>query len=141
MDTPHPIILYDGVCGLCNRLIQFILKRDKLGVFHFAALQSEFARDILIRHSASPDDLDTLYIVLNHGSPDERLLSEATAALHVLRVIGGAWRALTVFGIFPTSLLNIGYRFIANNRYRLFGQHDQCLLPEPEWKQRFIATE
>ena len=139
--SAHPIILYDGVCGLCNRLNQFTLSRDKRGVFRFAALQSSFARELLTRHDANPDDLDTFYVVTDHGGAAERLRSRARAALYVLRVLGGPWRIFTVFGILPTFMLNLGYRFIARTRYRLFGKHDQCLLPEPGWKERFIAVE
>ncbi len=136
----NPIILYDGVCALCNRINQFTLKRDKQGVFRFAALQSTFAREILLRHGADPDELDTFYVVTNHGETSERLRNRSRAALFVLRTLGGFWRVLSVIGILPTFLLDLGYRLIANNRYRLFGKHDQCVLPDPKWEDRFIAA-
>jgi len=141
MADTHAIILYDGVCALCNRLNQFTLKRDKRGVFRFAPLQSEFAREILVRHSADPADLDTFYVVTNHGGDKERLRSRARGALFVLWTIGGLWRVFTIFSILPTFLLNIGYRIIACSRYRLFGKYDQCVLPKPEWADQFIAAE
>ena len=75
-----PVILYDGVCGLCNRLNQFVLKRDKQGRFRFAALQSEYAREVLKRHSFDASDLDTLYVLTDPGTPQERVRKMARAA-------------------------------------------------------------
>ncbi len=138
---PNPIILYDGVCGLCNRFNQFTLRRDKRGIFRFATLQSEFARALLKPHGANPEDLDTFYVVLGKDSPHERLLVRSRAALYVLRTIGGAWKFLTILGLLPTFILDFFYRMIARNRYSLFGRHNQCLLPDPNWKDRFISTE
>ncbi len=90
---PHPIILYDGVCGLCNRLNQFILRRDPDAIFRFASLQSPFAERILSRHGANPQDLDTVYVVVNldltnhdlakEAQPDERLLPRSDAIIFV----------------------------------------------------------
>ena len=141
MPGAHSIILYDGVCGLCNRLNRFALKRDKRGVFRFAALQSSFARELLARHGANADDLDTFYVVTDHGAAEERLRRRARAALYVLRVLGSPWRILTVFGVLPTFILDLGYRAVARVRYRLFGKYDSCVLPDPAWKERFIAVE
>jgi len=88
---PNPIILYDGVCGLCNRFVQFVLKRDHEDRFRFAALQSKFARDILERHQLNADALDTIYLVLDHRHPGERLLSKGDAVNAVLQELGGFW--------------------------------------------------
>ena len=76
---PHPIVLYDGVCGLCNRFVQFILLRDRNAIFRFASLQSALAARILARHGANPTDLDTVYVVINHELPDECLLPRSDA--------------------------------------------------------------
>ncbi|MCH7978470.1 MAG: DUF393 domain-containing protein [Acidobacteria bacterium] len=141
MAEPNPIILYDGVCGLCNRLNQFTLRRDKRGVFRFAALQSEFARALLKPHGANAEDLDTFYVVLGKETPQERLLARSRAALYVLGTIGGPWKLLTILGLLPTFILDFLYRVIARNRYSMFGRHDHCLPPDPNWKDRFIATE
>ena len=86
----HPIILYDGVCGLCNRLNQFVLRRDREGIFRFASLQSPLAARILARHGSNPQDLDTVYVVLNHDLTkqaqwDERLLPRSEAVIFVLK--------------------------------------------------------
>jgi predicted DCC family thiol-disulfide oxidoreductase YuxK len=86
----HPILLYDGVCGLCNRLVQFILRRDPGGVFRFASLQSSLAGRILARHGADAGDLDTVYLVVNAEQADEQLLARSDAVIFVLRHLGQA---------------------------------------------------
>src|SRR5208337_2137115 len=87
---PHPILLYDGVCGLCNRLVQFILRRDGAGVFRFASLQSALAAGILGRHGADARDLNTVYVVVNYELPDERLLARSDAVIFVLKQLSAA---------------------------------------------------
>src|SRR6266446_4707147 len=94
MTISNPIILYDGVCGLCNRLNQFVLKRDRNDHFRFAALQSEFAGKILERHGVNPQVLDTMYLLLNYSQPDECLVARSDAAVQILAELGGIWRAL-----------------------------------------------
>src|ERR1700693_139433 len=102
---PHPILLYDGVCGLCNRLVQFILRRDRKAIFRFASLQSPFSARILARHGARPTDLDTVYVVLNHELPGESLLSRSAAAIFVLQQLGGLCRAAAfLVQLLPKSL-------------------------------------
>jgi predicted DCC family thiol-disulfide oxidoreductase YuxK len=117
---PHPILLYDGVCGLCNRLVQFILRRDRGAVFQFASLQSPFAAEILARHSVHPADLDTVYVVVNHNQPDESL------------------RARCLLSWLPRPLCDWGYRVVAHNRYRIFGRYDVCPLPGEDVRDRFL---
>lgn len=135
---PAPILLYDGVCGLCDRLVQFTLPRDKNGVLRYAALQSELGTEILRRHGRNPDDLDTLAVVVDRGLPTERLLVRSRAALFVASTFGGAWRLLAVLRIVPTFLLDLAYRGVARIRYRVFGKFDACQLPRPEWRDRFL---
>ncbi|HTE88675.1 MAG TPA: DCC1-like thiol-disulfide oxidoreductase family protein, partial [Terriglobales bacterium] len=94
ISTSNPIILYDGICGLCNRLNQFVLKRDRNDRFRFAALQSEFASKVLERHGVSPQVLDTVYLLLNYSQPDERLVSRSDAAVLILGELRGIWSAL-----------------------------------------------
>src|SRR4051812_27497763 len=96
-DAEHPILLYDGVCGLCNRLVQFILQHDQKAVFRFASLQSGLAQRILPRHGAQAEDLDSVYVVLNfspHDGSGESVLSRSEAILFVLKQLGGSWRAI-----------------------------------------------
>ena len=85
----NPIVLYDGVCGLCNRLVQFLIKRDRHDRLRFASLQSDFAAAILKRHGADPHDLDTVYVVKDYEQPNEELLARSNAILYVLPELGG----------------------------------------------------
>ena len=142
----HPIILYDGVCGLCNRLSQFVLRRDRESIFRFASLQSPLAARILARHGASPQDLDTVYVVLNHdltkkAQPDEGLLARSDAVLLVLQRLGGIWKVLGFFvQLLPRFLRDWGYRVVARNRYRVFGRFETCMLPSARDRSKFIDT-
>lgn|SRR5262245_26130396 len=132
------LILYDGVCGLCNRLNAFVLPRDPVGVFHFAPLQSETGRSILLKFGRDSSALDTFYVVEDYRSGAPRLWFKARAGLFVARQIGGVWRLLAIFGVLPDVLLNVVYDLIARHRYRIFGRYDVCLMPKPEYKARFI---
>jgi predicted DCC family thiol-disulfide oxidoreductase YuxK len=132
------LVLYDGVCGLCNRLNQFVLARDPRGVFDFASLQSATGRSVLQRFGRDTDELTTFYVVADYGSDSPTLLSRAEAAFFVLKTLGAGRPWLQVFRMVPNPLLNLGYRMIARNRYRLFGRAESCLIPSAEFKQRFI---
>ena len=132
------LLLYDGVCGLCNRLNNFVLPRDAQGLFDFASLQSEAGRSVLERFGKNPADLDTFYVVTNYRSQSPALVSKARAALFVMTTLGAPWRWLGFFGMFPTALLDRVYDLIARHRYRIFGRTESCLMPSPEYKQRFI---
>lgn len=135
----HPILLYDGVCGLCNGLVQFILPRDRNATFRFAALQSEFTTRILARHGLNASNLDTVYVVVNPDQPSESILARAGAILYVLSQLGPAWRAMAfALAILPQFLRDWGYNFVARHRYRLFGRYDTCPLPRPETRSRFL---
>ena len=141
-----PIILYDGVCGLCNRLNQFVLRRDREGIFRFASLQSPLAARILARHGANPRDLDTVYVVLNHdltkdAQPDEGLLPRSEAVIFVLKRLGGIWKVLGLFvQLLPRFLLDWGYRVVARHRYRVFGRFETCMLPSARDRSKFIDS-
>jgi predicted DCC family thiol-disulfide oxidoreductase YuxK len=135
----HPIVLYDGICGLCNRLNQFILRHDQKEVFRFATLQSLLAERILTRHGANARDLDTVYVVVNYGQPNESLLPRSDAVVFVLQRVGGIWRPSGVLiNWLPRSFRDWAYRLIARNRYRIFGRSETCILPSPEHRGRFL---
>lgn len=139
MDGPNPIVLYDGVCGLCNRLVQFLLKHDRDGNLRFASLQSDFAAKVLQRHGIDPTDLDTLHLVVNYEQADERVLQRSDAVLHAGRQLGGVWSSLSRLGkVVPRPVRNLVYRFVAQNRYRVFGKYDTCMLPDPKQRSRFL---
>ena len=132
------VVLYDGVCGLCNRLNQFLLKRDRHDRFRFASLQSEVASQLLHRHGATAIDLDTVYVVVDYGKPGEKLLSRSDAIIHVLQRLGGIWAFIAAGKILPKSLRDLFYKLVATNRYRVFGKYDVCLMPEERFKHKFL---
>ena len=134
----NPIVLYDGVCGLCNRLVQFLLKRDGQDRLRFASLQSDFAATILERHGADPHDLDTVYVVKDFEQPNEKLLARSNAILHVFSELGGIWRLSGAGKVLPRWLRDRLYDLVAKNRYRVFGKYESCMLPEPEQRRKFL---
>jgi predicted DCC family thiol-disulfide oxidoreductase YuxK len=135
----HPILLYDGVCGLCNRFVQFILRRDRNAIFRFASLQSPFAARILARHGVNPTALDTVYVVLNYELPNESLLSRSDAALFVIQLVGGLWRpAASLLRLLPRFLRDPAYNLVARHRYRIFGRSQVCTLPRDADHSRFL---
>jgi predicted DCC family thiol-disulfide oxidoreductase YuxK len=139
MSGSNPIILYDGVCGLCNRLVQFLLKHDREGHLRFASLQSDFAATVLGRHGIDPKDLDTVQVVVNYDQPDERVLQRSDAILRAGRELGGFWGASASVGkVVPRPLRDLVYRFVATNRYRVFGKYDTCMLPDANQRSRFL---
>ena len=132
------LLLYDGVCGLCDRLVQFVLAHDRRGVFRFAQLQGATGRAIVERAGANPDDLTTFYVVRDYGTPRARTLVKGRAAIFVGRALGWPWKATGLFGVLPTAVLDWGYDVVARNRYRIFGRFDQCAIPRPEQRRRFV---
>ncbi len=126
------VILYDGICGLCDRLVGFVHKRDRDARFCFASLQSRFAREFLSTKSKNPKDQDTLLVIADYKGPSERLLSRAAAVLFILGELGGIWRHSQIFSVIPTLLLDIGYELMAKNRYRFFAKNDSCLLSDKD---------
>ena len=133
------VVLYDGVCGLCNRLVQFLLKRDIYDLLKFASLQSELAHTALARHGADASDLDTIQIIENYGHTDERLFSRSDAILRAGKALGGFWKfAAGIGGYLPKGLRDSFYRFVARNRYSVFGKYDTCLIPEPRYRKKFL---
>lgn len=133
------LLLYDGVCALCNGLVRFVIRRDTRERYIFAAIQSDVARELLTKHGRDPDELNTLYLVHNYGTPEESLSTRGRGALRVLRGLGGAWRVFVAFEILPGFLLNGVYRLVARNRYRTFGKLDACPAPAPEHRGKFLG--
>ena len=139
MTTSNPIILYDGVCGLCNRLIRFVLKRDRNDRFRFAALQSEFAATVLERRGINPQSLDTMYLLVNYSQPDERLEARSDAAIQIFAELDGIWRALaSIVRMWPRWFREKAYNLIARNRYQLFGKYQTCQIPEERYRSKFL---
>jgi predicted DCC family thiol-disulfide oxidoreductase YuxK len=132
------LVLYDGVCGLCSRLLQFLLTHDRRGVFAFASLQSSTGRAVVEGLGGDPTELTSFYVLSNYRTRHSRILARSQAALFVAGQLGWPWKAAVIARILPTGLLNRAYNAIARNRYRVFGRFDQCLAPRPEFRGRFI---
>jgi predicted DCC family thiol-disulfide oxidoreductase YuxK len=135
-ELTNPVILYDGVCGLCNHLVWFVLKRDTHAHLRFASLQSNYAARILQAQGLDPHDLDTLYYVSESG---QGLAARSDAVIFVLRDLGGLWAAIAVaMRISPKPLRDWGYGVVARRRYRIFGRYEDCPLPEKKYRDRFL---
>jgi predicted DCC family thiol-disulfide oxidoreductase YuxK len=127
------LILFDGVCNLCNASVQFVIRHDRAGKFRFAAIQSEIGREIFQRHGLDPANLQTFVLIT-----DGRIFVRSDAAIEVVARFGGAWRLLRIFSLVPRSVRDAIYSFIAQNRYRWFGRQEVCMVPTPEIKERFL---
>jgi len=135
----NPIVLYDGVCGLCNRLVSFLLRHDRRDQFRFAPLQSELAQMLLRRYGLDPNDFDTVVVLADFGQPAERALTRSQAALWAVSRLGGIWKLFAIAKLAPLSVREGVYRFIARRRYRIFGKYEQCPLPRPEDRGKFLG--
>lgn len=129
------IILFDGVCNLCNSSVQYVIKRDKKDIFRFAALQSEIGQKLLQERGISTLEIDSIILI----DPGVSYYTKSDAALKIMNAIGGAWRLLTVFTWIPKGLRDIVYDYFAKNRYKWYGKKDACMVPTPELKAKFLA--
>lgn len=132
------LLLYDGVCALCNRVVAYVLRRDKARRYRFVALQSPAALPYLERHRLDPGALDTFVLVLDPDTAEERALVRGRAAIWVLSEMGGVASLARLLGVLPTPLLDWGYGLVARSRYRRFGKFDACPLPPAEHRDRFL---
>jgi predicted DCC family thiol-disulfide oxidoreductase YuxK len=126
------IILFDGVCNLCNGAVQFILKRDHKDHFVFASLQSEIGKQLLLKHQVVTN-VETFILIQNN-----KWFSQSDAALEIARKLSGAWPVLYALKIFPRLIRDGVYNWISRNRYRFFGKKESCMIPAPAWKNRFL---
>jgi len=136
----HAILLYDGVCGLCGRIVQFVLDRDKSDVFRFAPLQGEVAMKALQARGCALAELSTVILVLNPQQSNERLLVRSDAALETLVLLGIPWNLLSLLGrLCPRSLRDRIYEWIAHRRYRMFGRLEACAIPTEAQQRKFLS--
>lgn len=129
------IVLYDGVCNLCDATIRFILPRDPRGNLRFASLQGEFARALLARHGVPSATAPESIVYVENDRP----YLHSDAVLRIARALAFPWKLAAVFLAVPRAIRDPLYRWVARNRYRWFGKNESCLLPSPEWKGRFIG--
>ncbi len=131
--SAQPIILFDGVCNLCNRAVIFVIKRDKKNVIHFAPLQSDTAKALLANCNMQIEEMKT-FVFIEKGEA----YTQSTAALKVCRYLSGLWRLLYGFIIVPVFIRDGIYKWVAKNRYRWFGQKNECMIPTPELQAKFL---
>ncbi len=129
------IILFDGVCNLCNSSVQYIINHDANHVFRFAALQSDVAKQLLATHQLQGEDLKSVIFI-----DEQKIYLRSDAALRIAEYFGGAWPIVARIALFvPRFLRNGVYNIVAANRYRWFGQQESCWIPTPELKSRFLS--
>jgi len=128
------IILFDGVCNLCNSAVQFVIQHDKKDFFRFVALQSELGQEILNHIGIDPRNIDSIILY----EPGIAYYYKSSAAIQISRNLSGFWHFGTVFRIIPTGIRNLFYDYIAKNRYKWYGKKESCMIPTPELKIKFL---
>lgn len=129
------IVLFDGLCNLCDGAVRFMIDRDRDARLRFASLQSDVARELLGRFGRTAEAVPASIIVID----GDRIFERSAATLHIARVLGAPWSFASVFAIVPEAIRDIVYRSIARNRYAIFGTRDACRIPTPAEAERFLA--
>lgn len=128
------IILFDGVCNLCDATVQKVIKADKKDVFRFVALQSDLGKEIINYIGIDTEKTDSIILY----EPGIAYHIKAEAAIEIAKTIGGVYSLLGIFSVFPNWLKDIGYDFVAKNRYKWYGKKESCMMPTPEIKAKFL---
>jgi len=128
------IILFDGVCNLCNGFVQFVIKHDKEDNFRFASLQSRYGQDIQSYLGINNTEMKSIILY----KPKIAYFKKSEAVIEIIKDFGGGYRLLVVFSFFPKIITDLIYDFVAKNRYKWFGKKDQCLIPTKELKSKFL---
>lgn len=128
----HPVIFFDGVCGLCNAFVDFVLNHDHQEAFYFAPLQGDFAEGV---EALAPYRGSMSSVVLWKNG---QVYTESTAAMEILIALGGAWKLMRLFYAIPRFIRDFFYKLIARNRYKIFGKSETCRMPTPEERSRFL---
>lgn len=131
--SPHPILLFDGVCNLCDGSVQLIVERDRDSVFRFAPLQSSTGQALLEKHGLSKTDLDSMVLIVG-----EKCFRRSDAALEIASRLPEPWSSLRLFRVVPRFIRNAVYDLIARYRYSWFGEKDSCMVPTEDLRQRFL---
>lgn len=129
----QPIVLFDGVCNLCDSAVQFIIKHDKKNIFMFTSLQSNAGQKLLAQYNFPLDELNS-FILIEHG----KAYTRSTGALKVVKKLQGLWPLLYGFMIIPKFIRDGVYNWVGRNRYKWYGKKDACMIPTPELKARFL---
>ncbi|HYP53077.1 MAG TPA: DCC1-like thiol-disulfide oxidoreductase family protein [Pyrinomonadaceae bacterium] len=137
ISAPAPVLLYDGVCGFCNKAVQTVLAYDKQGAMRFAALQSDFGRAVVERHPELKEVDSVVFLETSPGGA-ERVFIRSEGALRVASYLGGPWKIFLLARLLPARPRDFLYNLFARNRYKVFGKYDACMLPSPEVRSRFL---
>jgi len=129
------LILFDGVCNLCNSSVLYVIKHDRKNTFLFAPLQSEIGQKIINQYNIDPSKTDSILLY----SKEKGVKTKSTAAIHIAKALGFPRTMLSVFLIFPSFIRNSVYDFIAKNRYKWYGKKESCMIPTPELKAKFLG--
>jgi len=132
-ELPRHLIFYDGVCAMCNGIVGWMLRIDDAGLFRFASLQGETADEVRRRHPEVPTDVETM-VYLRDGE----VFLRSRGAFEAMREMPYPWKAVSWLRVLPTSVTDFFYGILAKVRYRVFGKYDQCPLPPPEHRGRFL---
>jgi predicted DCC family thiol-disulfide oxidoreductase YuxK len=127
------IVLFDGVCNLCNGLVRFLIKRDREAIFKFTSLQSEVGQQWLIKFGLAKNEFESFVLIRG-----DKYYVKSDAALKMLVQLGGFWKTFYVFKLIPRPVRDFIYDRIAKSRYRIFGRRDVCMIPTPELQERFL---
>lgn len=133
-ESKHKIILFDGLCNLCNTSINFVIKNDKKRVFRFAPIQTNFGKTTLKKYHINTKDTDSIILI-----DEDKNYIKSTAALYIAKELSGAYPLLFCFMIVPKFIRNWIYDFVAKNRYKWFGKKVSCMIPTPELKDIFYS--
>lgn len=134
MYAEGPILLFDGYCNLCNRLVTFIIKRDPGAKIRFASLQSDIGKSLLKENGFLGEQADSIFLILNGN-----YFIRSYAVLNLLKLLGGSWKFFYIFIIIPRFILDFLYDLVARNRYRVFGKNYTCMVPSAEIAGRFLS--
>jgi len=132
-NTSQPLLLFDGICNLCNSSVQFIIKRDTEKKFSFASLQSDAAKEILLQFDEKYLNLDSIILIF-----DGAVYTKSPAIIKVGSLLGGFYKIATIFYVIPKSIRDWVYDYVAKNRYKWYGKRESCMIPSKELKNRFL---
>jgi predicted DCC family thiol-disulfide oxidoreductase YuxK len=133
MTKERPIVLFDGVCNLCNQIVQFVIKKDKKKQFLFASLQGKTGQEVLKKFNLSSNDFNSFIMV-----EGDKIYTRSTAALRMMKKLSGGWKLFYGLIVFPRFIRDTVYNWIARNRYKWYGKKDECMIPTPELRERFL---
>lgn len=129
----QPLLLFDGICNLCNNSINFVIRHDKHQKFKFASLQSDAAKQILLQLNETNSNINSIVLIYNNS-----IYYKSSAILKLFSILGGFYSLSSIFYIFPKKMRDMLYDYIARNRYKWYGKRESCMIPTKELKSRFI---